>query len=132
MGIVANMGMLGSKKSHGSCHDLSKEHLISACNSGKFYCHIISRRIIFNRFSVDAISVCSFHPDIHMNGNSIISYICCIFLFYNVKIPDNSYAYVFLHRRPHRMQFQFIHLTIIFQRRFYLHRDFFILYRCLV
>ena len=94
--------------------------------------YIISRRIIFNRFSVDAISVCSFHPDIHMNGNSIISYICCIFLFYNVKIPDNSYAYVFLHWRPQRMQFHFIHLTIIFHCRFYLHRDFFILYRCLV
>ena len=36
------------------------------------------------------------------------------------------------YRRLQCMQFQTIHLAIIFHLRFYLHRDFFILYRCLM
>ena len=34
-------------------------------------------KVISNRFSIHTISVCSFHPNIHMNSDSIISYICC-------------------------------------------------------
>ena len=53
-------------------------------------------------------------------------------LFTSIKISNDSYISVFLHRRLQCMQFQTIHLAIIFHLRFYLHRDFFILYRCLM
>ena len=56
----------------------------------------------------------------------------CIFLFYNIKISNDPNVSILLQRRPQCMQFQFVHLAVIFHPCFYLHRDFFILYRCLI
>ena len=49
--------------------------LSSACSyTCKFNGNIICRCIIFNCFTIDAVSIGAFHPDIYMNNCSIVVY----------------------------------------------------------
>lgn len=68
--------------------------LSSACRyTYKFNGNIICRCIIFNCFTIDAVSISAFHPNIYMNNCSVVVYFFGDFYYNFTGCTTNSFTF---------------------------------------
>lgn len=91
LGIVDMAGKMGKRKAM-ACAMVF--FLSSACRyTCKFNGNIICRCIIFNCFTIDAVSISAFHPNIYMNNCSIVVYFFGDFYYNFTGCNTNSFTF---------------------------------------